>query len=75
MVITEGNEAADPFVWFDTVKRSLICGLDGCLENYNKVFVFTKEPSHHIHCSPSHLISMERQAAGAMTLTNHSPFP
>lgn len=50
-VIAGENEAADSIVWSDTLKRSLICGLNGCLGNYNKPFVYTEEPSHLTYCS------------------------
>lgn len=50
-VIMGEKEAADSIVWSDTLKRSLICGLNGCLRNYNKPFVSTEEPSHLTYCS------------------------
>lgn len=75
VLITGENRAADSIVWSDTLKRSQICALNGCLGNYNEPLCLHRGtiPSHLLF--PSNLISIERLAAGEMTLTNHSPFP
>lgn len=75
VLIRGGNRAADSIVWSDTLKRSRICALNGCLGNYKKPLCLHRGtiPSHLLF--PSNLISIERLAAGEMTLSNHSPFP